>query len=375
MLVFTPDDFDSLLREHPLGETRGRPKGDLRKRLSAWARALQRRLERQDLSLVPLFLAERLPAGDGSGAERSCETVAFVRVDGELEPAPGRPATHAARAHDLRAVAHTARSRHVSLLLRLDAEGVEVGLEVHSSARSELDLLLALLSTEAPSAADDLVDAVRGLPEQFILRLGHEPVGACNDATVEGLRALARRARAARRSLWIGWRLSRDVALANHDIVGEQLGDALVAIAPVFVLCASPEGAWPGDTASARPRAPRGPLAPRRGTAVARPSPRLSRSGTRGSRAVVTRRAVDGSPPAAEGSAIASGMKVRVRAGAFAEKTGVVTGVDSRGVRVLLGLLAARFAQDDLEPVVDRTSRPTLSSSHRRAAPNRKLRG
>lgn len=67
-------------------------------------------------------------------------------------------------------------------------------------------------------------------------------------------------------------------------------------------------------------------------------------------------------------------MRVRVTAGAFADKTGVVTGVDNRGVRVLLGLLATRFTHGDLEPLADDKARPTLSSSHRRAAPSRKLR-
>lgn len=62
-----------------------------------------------------------------------------------------------------------------------------------------------------------------------------------------------------------------------------------------------------------------------------------------------------------------TGARVRVLAGPFLGKVGVVTELDGRGgARVQLGLLTQRFDLVDLEPAAGR-SRPALPTSHRGA--------
>ena len=60
------------------------------------------------------------------------------------------------------------------------------------------------------------------------------------------------------------------------------------------------------------------------------------------------------------------GARVRVLAGPFRGKVGIVTELDERGARVQLGLLTTRVDIDDLEPAAGH-SRPALSVSHRAA--------
>jgi transcription antitermination factor NusG len=80
----------------------------------------------------------------------------------------------------------------------------------------------------------------------------------------------------------------------------------------------------------------------------------------------------DDAPPArAEPSpvdGIDAGSRVRVLAGPFTSKVGVVSELDGRGgARVLFGLLSTRVDVGDLEPAVGRV-RPALAVSHRAAA-------
>jgi hypothetical protein len=63
---------------------------------------------------------------------------------------------------------------------------------------------------------------------------------------------------------------------------------------------------------------------------------------------------------------IEKGTRVRVLAGAFANKVGIVQELDSKGrARVRLGLLAATLDLKDLVASTEGT-RPMLGSSHRR---------
>jgi hypothetical protein len=67
---------------------------------------------------------------------------------------------------------------------------------------------------------------------------------------------------------------------------------------------------------------------------------------------------------------IEKGTRVRVLAGPFADKIGVVGELDGRGgARVLLGLLSTRLDVTALEPAVEGRERPALQSSHRRPQP------
>ena len=69
---------------------------------------------------------------------------------------------------------------------------------------------------------------------------------------------------------------------------------------------------------------------------------------------------------------IGLGDRVRVVAGPFSGKVGVVQELDAKGgARVMLGLLVVRFEFENLTPQVDGRARPVLGSSHRKPMPAR----
>lgn len=69
---------------------------------------------------------------------------------------------------------------------------------------------------------------------------------------------------------------------------------------------------------------------------------------------------------------IGLGDRVRVVAGPFAGKVGLVQEIDAKGgARVMLGLLIVRFEFENLTPQVDGRARPVLGSSHRKPIPAR----
>jgi transcription antitermination factor NusG len=69
---------------------------------------------------------------------------------------------------------------------------------------------------------------------------------------------------------------------------------------------------------------------------------------------------------------IGLGDRVRVVAGPFSGKVGVVQELDAKGgARVMLGLLVVRFEFENLTPQADGRARPVLGSSHRKPIPAR----
>jgi len=136
--------------------------------------------------------------------------------------------------------------------------------------------------------------------------------------------------------LWIGWSVPREVALTHHALVGEQLGDALVALSQVFAQVVDP--------------------------VLPRQRPGLQRRVKRAPVKTVKAKAVNGAK-----APIDRGAKVLVLAGPFVGKEGVVQELDGRGAaKVMLGLLATRLDVTDLAIAGDGKSRPVLSSSHRK---------
>jgi hypothetical protein len=140
--------------------------------------------------------------------------------------------------------------------------------------------------------------------------------------------------------------------------------------------------AKPKAASRPRPEAPRieAPRPPRP-VAEARPTPSPAQAEQPAPRPVrpVEPPAIASSQPAQapptravpEPVGLEKGARVRVLAGAFADKVGVIGELDGRGgARVLLGLLSTRLDLADLEPVIEgRGERPALQSSHRRPAP------
>ncbi len=125
----------------------------------------------------------------------------------------------------------------------------------------------------------------------------------------------------------------------------------------------------PADTrAGAPPSAPRA-----QGPGSHREPPRSSRSQPSEIRAAPQPRSAERFAPLRfddSSEPVDKGTRVRVLAGPFAGKVGVVSEIDTRGMaRVLLGLLSTRVAVTQLSAVVEAKDRPALHASHRRPSP------
>lgn len=309
-LRLTAADFDAFRSDRTGATAAARRRVELAQRVLAWAKGISTRLGALGASLE---LASSPYRGVPAGKRRSeGHWVAFFRDRAARERLEAAFPSVASK----RPTAPVPLCRrHPFLALRIDAQHVEVCLELDREAEVDVARLHERLAD--PGAAAELVLAIAALPSEFTVgpSAGGRRV-ACADVDAELVARTLDAAEAGDEGLWIGWSLSREIAVEHSELVGEQLGDAIVALAPVYAIVASvPEAA---DTAS---------------------------------------------PP------FERGAKVRVLAGPFAGKTGVVTELDGRGgARIVLGLLSARVELENLALASEGARRPMLESSHHRAA-------
>ncbi|AKU99736.1 hypothetical protein AKJ09_06400 [Labilithrix luteola] len=377
-----------------------------------WARGLAPRLDQLGISfevVVPDEVEQHLTS---RGPRAIAQRVVFIRdafarpdvprVEPELDP--------------LRS--------HAYLALTIDSVHVEVSLEFCPEAEADVKNLRARIAD--PTDLLELVTLFETLPEEFAIGvIGVPSFPRATSANADDIRALLDDSQRNRRPLWIGWSVKREVALAHSNELDEQLADALVVLAHAYRLVAwapdndliraSRRGAWragrPREEMRERAREERrarkrrdvrkGPVRTEgtrreredtrrpismaeRETPVSRRAPDASelRDEERGakdvSRAFPARRPVLPTSLRARGARpllateidpripIEKGTRVRVLAGPFANKLGVVEELDAKGrARVRLGLLAATVELKDLVASTEGT-RPILSSSHRR---------
>ncbi len=226
----------------------------------------------------------------------------------------------------------------VQLALKLDTQHVEVSLEVEP-ARAPSPRILEAVLAQLPA-----------LPEQFMIGSAtgtRRPIHDALEPSSRGPRGAGRLQDlfASGEPIWLGWSVPRQVVVRHSDILDEQLADALVALGPLFKLLATRD--LPGP-----PSAPGRSFGRRVGRLPVR------RTG------LVTE--VDPDSP------VEKGAEVRVLAGPFVGKVGVVQELDGKGgAKVMLGLLATRVEVKDLIATAKAALRPKLSSSHRRPLPSR----
>jgi len=377
----------------------------LRERIEAWAKLLSTRLSELGLALevvVPDEVEQHL----SSGAPRTiAQRVLFVRdsfargvvprTEPELDP--------------LRS--------HAYLALTIDSVHVAVSFELNPEA--EADVKNARARIADPTALLELTTLLEMMPDEFaigVLGVPHFP--RAQSATAEDIRALLDDSQRSRRPLWMGWSVKREVALAHANEIDELLADALVAIALAYKLIvwapdndlidATRRGAWRARRARAEERRERGREERRQRRQSVRKGP-VRKEGTRRERedarrrieaaerdAVPSKRAEDLSEEAVKSKQAAlpprrpilptslrgrgarkeeidttlpieKGTKVRVLAGPFTNRLGVVEDLAPKDrARVRLGLLVTTLDLKDLTPVVPEPSRPMLGSSHRR---------
>lgn len=210
------------------------------------------------------------------------------------------------------------------------------------------------------------------------------------------------------RTLWMGWSVPREAAVAHGRLFDGRLADAIAALGPVLRLVA-----WPHDEGSARSHGKgarrrrndrdrghdddRAAHARRKGRPYDRDRDREPAlvdddretvqpdlDDSREAPAKIHRLPIGKSPlrAAARGGSLGArvdprapvdkGARVRVLDGPFCGKVGVVQEIDGKGTaRVMLGLLAVRLDVKDLAACAEGRDRPLLSSSHRKPMPVR----
>jgi hypothetical protein len=369
-----------------------RPRKAFRQRAITWAMWVAARFAREGLEL-------EVHAGEGA-----------VGTEVALLPRTGRGNTQ------------PGKGRGASLLLFIDRIEVEVCLEIQP-ASAAAQTLRGMVGLDAPPSTvdaptlDALMDALARLPEQFEARTfadtSDDPGEVATETFVSAMdrdmiRAVAARLGPDGAPMRIGWRLPREVALEHAALLDEQLADALLSLAPLFRLLAGPRPQPPRSSGvpvrlSRAGRASIPDLKARATLHPVRPSidPRerialaiaaaKARTGTAPSLRVSGRTATLARPPRiiipssagvgsgfgarralGHGEVMIRGTRVRVLAGPFEGKEGVVQELDGKGgARVLLGLLATRLELVDLQPASrggagKPLGRPAFGTSHRR---------
>ena len=388
----------------------------LRERIESWSHSIVPRLGELGISLevvVPDEVEQHL----SSRAPRSiAQRVVFIRD------------TFARGSVPRTGPAHDPLRDHAYLALTIDSVHVEVALEICPEAEADVSNLRARLAD--PTRLLELTTLFETLPQEFAIGvIGVPSFPGAEHANADDVRAILDDSQRSRRPLWIGWSVKREIALAHSSELEHQLADALVVLANAYKLVAwAPDndlvgagrrGAWRAGRARAEERRERGreerrsrrtnvrSKKPARAEGTRReredarrlltvaereggPASRAARADESPASEIVERgRGADGARPLpvrrpmlqtmmrGRGARpaitevdpsipIEKGVRVRVLAGPFADKVGIVQELDSKGrARVRLGLLAVTLALKDLVASTE-GSRPMLSSSHRR---------
>lgn len=278
-----------------------------------------------------------------------------------------------------------ARADALHLALTIDSRGVEVALRVPSASRLSKDFLNLRASSRLPELALALTSLLEGLPEPFAMGPSGEVKRIASPVSPDLLRAVCERCEVSGLPFWVGWSISRELAEAHADSLPDELQDAILALVPLARLIS-----WDESNDYLVPERPRLPQLPERDARFETDPPARKRSSSTDLeeeedelppepsvplppaslrepvvRPKFTRRAplVTEVDPSV---AIEKGTQVRILAGPFAGKVGVVSSTDGRGkARVMVGLLATMIEMNDLIATRERARRP-LGSSHRR---------
>lgn len=384
----------------------------LRERIETWAHVVARRLADAGVAVevvvpdeVEQHLSSRAPRAIAQRVVfmRDAYARSFVpRTEPELDP--------------LRS--------HAYLTLTIDSVHLAVSLELCPEAEADVKNTRARIAD--PTALLELTTLLELMPDEFAIGvIGVPSFPRAQTATANDIRALLDDSQRNRRPLWMGWSVNREVALAHADEIDELLADALVALAQVYklvawapdndLIAATRRGAWRARRALADERRERGREERRTRRKGVRKGP-VRKEGSRRERedarrilkaadrdAGPTSRRPDEAHQALEASLqrdalarvvpprrpilptslrargaplgmsdidpslpIEKGTKVRVLAGPFSNRLGVVAEIDPKNrARVRLGLLVATIDMKDLSALAD-GSRPKLASSHRR---------
>ena len=236
-LHLSVSDFDAYAPEKATSKAFSRPRLEVKQRILSWARRVVARLAALGTS-VDVHGSDEHPTLRNKNHVDS-QWVFFSRdheAREDLDRLLDAERTISAAIDDPSPFA-----RHAFLALKLDSSRVEVCFAVHPEAKVDIDNLRKRL-TANEEARDgvheltaELTTALHALPDEFVMGVGDERVAA-HEATPAVIEAMLERASAGQVPLWIGWSVPREVALEHAETIGEQLEDALIALAPIYQL-------------------------------------------------------------------------------------------------------------------------------------------
>lgn len=230
-------DFDAYAPEKATSKAFSRPRLEVKQRVLSWARRVVTRLAALGTS-VDVHGSDEHPTLRNKNRVDS-QWVFFSRdheAREDLDRLLDAERTISAEIDDPSPFA-----RHAFLALKLDSSRVEVCFAVHPEAKVDIDNLRARLTANTESRdgvhelTAELTTALHALPDEFVMGVGDERVAA-HAATPEVIETMLERASAGQVPLWIGWSVPREVALEHAETIGEQLEDALIALAPIYQL-------------------------------------------------------------------------------------------------------------------------------------------
>ena len=231
-LELTAGDFDAYLPERASSNAFSRPRLEFKQRALGWARQVVDRLQAIDIPMDVHASDEHPSVRNGHRVD--CQWVFFWR---SLEQRQVLDALLDQRA----GIAETLRDpspyyRHAFLALRLDSEKIEVCAQLHPDAWVDFEAFRARLADE--QGAENIVNALLALPEQFQFGISGRATEPVASASTDTLRELIDRLRPEGAAFWVGWSVTRGVAVEHLEILDDQLEDALAALGPVYQLLA-----------------------------------------------------------------------------------------------------------------------------------------
>jgi hypothetical protein len=240
-LNLTARDFDAYLPEKATSNAYSRPRLEVKQRVLAWGRDVVGRLAEIGIP-VDMHASDEHPSLRNK-KRVECQWIFFWRDQAardELDRLLYQGRSISAEIDD-----PSPYTRHAFLAFRIDASTVDVCFAVHPDAKVDIDNLRARLAPagdvgggDGGSLAEELLRALRALPEEFAVGVRAEDRIACNAATSEAILDMLARAAAGQTPLWIGWSIPRATAIAHSELLDEQLEDAIVALAPIYRLVA-----------------------------------------------------------------------------------------------------------------------------------------
>lgn len=236
-LHLTVTDFDAYAPEKATSKAYSRPRLEVKQRVLSWARRVVARLAALGIS-VDVHGSDEHPTLRNKSRVDS-QWVFFSR-DHEAREDLDR-LLDAERKLSAEIDDPSPFARHAFLALKLDSFRVEVCFAVHPEAKVDIDNLRARLTANDESRdgvhqlTAELTTTLHALPDEFAIGVGDERVAA-HAATPAAIESMLERASEGQVPLWIGWSVPRDVALEHMDTIGEQLEDALIALAPIYQL-------------------------------------------------------------------------------------------------------------------------------------------